>query len=95
MPALARARRAAPWLSATVLIALVLVVVCGSASVTYIDHDLLFALVWGNELTGGQLPTYEGPYSPTPHPLSVAVGEVFVSFANETVTGRVTPLRIA
>lgn len=27
--------------------------------------------------------------------LSVAEGEVFVSFANETVTGRVTPLRIA
>lgn len=64
------------------LIALVLVVVCGSASVTYIDHDLLFALVWGNELTGGQLPTYEGPYSPTPHPLSVAVGAIVSPFGD-------------
>jgi hypothetical protein len=81
-PALTRARRAAPSVSATVLIALVLVGVCGTASVTYIDHDLFFALIWGDELAGGHLPGYEGAYSPTPHPLSVAAGALVSPFGD-------------
>jgi hypothetical protein len=65
-----------------VLIALVLVGLFGSESLTYIGHDLQLALVWGDDLASGRLPGYEGPFSPTPHPLSVAAGAVVSPFGD-------------
>jgi hypothetical protein len=64
------------------LVAVVLVGVFGTASLTYIDHDLHFALIWGEDLADGRLPGYEGAFSPTPHPLSVAAGVVVSQFGD-------------
>lgn len=82
LPALLRGGRAAPSVAATVLIALVLVGVFGTASLTYIAHDLHMALVWGDDVASGRLPGYDGPYSPTPHPLSIAAGAVVSPFGD-------------
>src|SRR3712207_4330470 len=43
---------------------------------TYPNYDSDYSLLWGQELVGGDLPTYETYRAPTPHPLATAVGAV-------------------
>ena len=37
---------------------------------SYLGYDAAWALVWGSELAGGALPSYETAFAPTPHPLA-------------------------
>jgi hypothetical protein len=53
--------------------ALLLRVVSG---VGFANYDTLYALAWGGELSRGELPAYEVPIAPTPHPLVEALGVV-------------------
>ena len=39
----------------------------------YAGYDASWALVWGREIAGGTLPSYESAIAPTPHPLANAV----------------------
>jgi hypothetical protein len=39
----------------------------------YLNSDTLWALVWGRELLGGELPGFDSPDTPTPHPLTTVV----------------------
>ena len=40
------------------------------------NYDAMYHLVWGRELLGGELPSYEAYAAPTPHPLYVLVAAV-------------------
>jgi hypothetical protein len=46
------------------------------AGVGFANYDTLYALAWGGQLSRGQLPAYEVPIAPTPHPLVEALGLV-------------------
>ena len=35
-----------------------------------VNYDTLYALVWGRQLAHGELPDFEAPIAPTPHPLA-------------------------
>jgi hypothetical protein len=39
----------------------------------YAGYDAAWALVWGREIAGGALPSYESAIAPTPHPLANVV----------------------
>lgn len=39
----------------------------------YAGYDAAWALVWGGDLAGGNLPSYGASFAPTPHPLIVLV----------------------
>jgi hypothetical protein len=45
-------------------------------SVGFANYDTLYALAWGGQLARGELPSYEVPIAPTPHPLLEALGLV-------------------
>jgi hypothetical protein len=40
----------------------------------FANYDTMYALVWGRDLARGQLPDYDVPVAPTPHPLQELVG---------------------
>jgi len=44
--------------------------------VTYPNYDSYYALLWGEELLNGDLPSFEAYRAPTEHPLAVAFGAV-------------------
>jgi 4-amino-4-deoxy-L-arabinose transferase-like glycosyltransferase len=46
------------------------------AGVGFANYDTLYALSWGGQLARGELPAYELPIAPTPHPLVEALGVV-------------------
>jgi hypothetical protein len=46
------------------------------AGVGFANYDTLYALSWGGQLARGELPAYELPIAPTPHPLIEALGVV-------------------
>jgi hypothetical protein len=68
MGRLAQALRAPAWIAGGAL-ALWLWIGTGFA-----NYDTLYALVWGQQLSRGQTPTYRLPIAPTPHPLAELVG---------------------
>jgi hypothetical protein len=43
---------------------------------TYPNYDSAYSLLWGRELRGGTLPSFDAYRAPTQHPLAVAVGAV-------------------
>src|SRR5215212_6987609 len=47
---------------------------------TYPNYDTYYTLVWGKELASWQLPDYDVLRTPTPHPLSTAVGWAMAPF---------------
>lgn len=47
---------------------------------TYPNYDTYYALVWGQQLFGGQLPDYHVLRPPTPHPLNTLVGWLMAPF---------------
>jgi hypothetical protein len=46
------------------------------AGVGFANYDTLYALAWGGQLARGELPAYEVPIAPTPHPLLELLGLV-------------------
>jgi hypothetical protein len=44
--------------------------------VGFANYDTLYALTWGGQLARGELPAYEVPIAPTPHPLVEILGVV-------------------
>ena len=38
-----------------------------------VNYDTLYTLVWGRDLAAGELPDYDVPLAPTPHPLATLV----------------------
>jgi hypothetical protein len=44
--------------------------------VGFANYDTLYALAWGGQLARGELPAYDLPIAPTPHPLVEALGVV-------------------
>jgi hypothetical protein len=46
------------------------------SGVGFVNYDTLYALAWGGQLARGELPAYEVPIAPTPHPLVEALGLV-------------------
>lgn len=73
----ARARRIVTALSGLpglfwiVLIAAAMVLVYG---IGWVGYDTMYALIWGRDLREGQIPDFETPIAPTPHPLSNFAG---------------------
>ena len=47
------------------------------AGVGFANYDTLYGLVWGQQLSRGELPQYGLPIAPTPHPLVEALGLAF------------------
>jgi hypothetical protein len=57
--------------------------------VGFANYDTLYALAWGGQLARGQVPAYELPIAPTPHPLLELLGLVLTPLgpgAVETTT---------
>lgn len=44
------------------------------AGVGFVNYDTLYGLVWGQQLSRGEVPQYGLPIAPTPHPLVEALG---------------------
>jgi hypothetical protein len=42
----------------------------------FANYDAAYSLVWGRDIARGQLPDYDVPVSPTPHPLSNLAGAI-------------------
>src|SRR4051812_17062281 len=63
----ARALRIALPAAACAAVAALIWALYGSGNVGY---DTYYALIWGDELSEGALPSYEAPRSPIPHPLA-------------------------
>ncbi len=66
-----RLRRALPDVLAACLIALAIFLAFGHA---FLNYDTFYTLLWGDELVRGEMPSYEVPVAPTPHPLATLVG---------------------
>ena len=52
-----------------------------------VNYDTLYALVWGDQLAGGELPQLEGPVVPTPHPLANLAGVLLAPVTGIAVDG--------
>ncbi len=79
LPGFARRALALPadTLALWALAVLCIVAVVGFFTwVTYPNYDSYYALLWGDELLNGQLPSFEAYRAPTEHPLAVAFGAV-------------------
>ncbi|HWX52264.1 MAG TPA: hypothetical protein VNY34_03165, partial [Solirubrobacteraceae bacterium] len=46
------------------------------SGVGFANYDTLYGLAWGGQLARGELPAYETPIAPTPHPLVEILGLV-------------------
>jgi hypothetical protein len=62
------------WLWPTLTIVLGAALLWVIAGVGFVNYDTLYALVWGQQLSRGELPQYDLPIAPTPHPLVEALG---------------------
>jgi hypothetical protein len=52
--------------------------------VGFANYDSLYALVWGQQLSRGETPSYGVPIAPTPHPLIEALGLVLAPLGPRT-----------
>ena len=64
----------ARWGAATLAITAGALALWLIAGVGFVNYDTLYGLVWGQQLTRGELPEYGLPIAPTPHPLVELVG---------------------
>jgi hypothetical protein len=62
------------WLGPAIAIVLGAMLLWAIAGVGFVNYDTLYALVWGQQLSRGELPQYNLPIAPTPHPLIEALG---------------------
>ena len=63
-------RRAAPWLAATIALAVALLLLYGPP---FLGYDETWAFIWASDVTAGRLPDFEASLAPTPHPLTNAL----------------------
>jgi hypothetical protein len=57
------------------------------SGVGFVNYDTLYGLAWGGQLARGELPAYEVPIAPTPHPLVEILGIVFSPLGAAGVRG--------
>jgi hypothetical protein len=62
------------------------------AGVGFVNYDTLYALVWGQQLSRGEVPEYGLPIAPTPHPLVEALGVPLAPLGASTSAGIVVAL---
>jgi hypothetical protein len=62
------------------------------AGVGFVNYDTLYALVWGQQLSRGEVPEYGLPIAPTPHPLVEAIGIPLAPFGAGAETAIVVAL---
>jgi hypothetical protein len=55
----------------------------------FANYDAAYSLVWGRDLARGELPSYDVPVSPTPHPLSNLVGAILSPLGDGSETALV------
>jgi hypothetical protein len=67
-------RASTKWRWPALTIGLGAVLLWAIAGVGFVNYDTLYALVWGQQLSRGELPQYDLPIAPTPHPLIEALG---------------------
>ena len=66
---------------ALLLGALILATIAGTlAYPTYSNYDSTYSLIWGRELLGGELPSFDAYRAPTQHPLAVVFGAIMALF---------------
>jgi hypothetical protein len=78
-PPAAGARRAAGlpgWAGFSALILAGAVAAWAMVGTGFANYDAAYALVWGRDLARGDLPRYDVPVSPTPHPLTNLLGAI-------------------
>lgn len=63
-----------PELPSGLYIAATTLIIAATYGIGVVTYDTSYALVWGQELMNGELPDFEAPQAPTPHPLSYVVG---------------------
>jgi hypothetical protein len=66
--------RAPGWARATLAIVAGALLLWAIAGVGFVNYDTLYGLVWGQQLWRGEMPQYNLPIAPTPHPLVETVG---------------------
>ena len=77
-----------PAVLAVLAVIAVIAVIAGAAVLAialgpgYAGYDAAWSLVWGDELAHGELPSYDAPVAPTPHPLANAVAAVVSPFGD-------------
>jgi len=76
---LTRGQRVALPVAACAALAFLVWLVYGAGNIGY---DTYYALIWGDQLSEGALPSYEAFRSPTPHPLANFVGLLLVPFGD-------------
>lgn len=79
LPVSARLRRFALPAAACAALATLVWALYGAGNIGY---DTYYALIWGDQMSEGDLPTYTAFRSPTPHPLSNLVGLLLVPFGD-------------
>lgn len=89
-------RIAAPgWILACVAVAALATVVHLLFPSAVLGFDQMYALVWGRELSSGQLPVYDIPFAPTAHPLPVLVAALASILGDEAAYHLVVTLAYA
>jgi hypothetical protein len=53
----------------------------------FVGYDSVYALIWGQDLIHGDLPDYDLPGSPTPHPLANVVTALLAPLGDQALTG--------
>jgi hypothetical protein len=63
----------------------------------FVQYDTFYALVWGDQIAGGDDPDYSAPLAPTPHPLATLAGVVLSPLGDgaETVVLAIAFLALA
>ena len=62
------------------------------AGVGFVNYDTLYGLVWGQQLSRGEIPQYGLPIAPTPHPLVEALGLVLSPLGASATGGIIVAL---
>ncbi len=62
------------WVHVTAGLLLAAALLWAIAGVGFVNYDTLYGLVWGQQLSRGEVPQYGLPIAPTPHPLVEALG---------------------
>jgi hypothetical protein len=62
------------------------------AGVGFVNYDTLYSLVWGQQLTRGEVPAYKLALAPTPHPLLELLGVLLAPLGAHAATAIVVGL---
>jgi hypothetical protein len=75
--------------------ALATALACGVGHAGYVGYDSLFGLIWGRELASGDAPSFEGTFSPAPHPLLNVVGALLSPLGADAAADTIELLALA